>query len=259
VRADNCCPPEHLYGHPKRLHWIVSHLRHGDTIVEFGCGTGYRISLPLAKMGYSVFGIDSDEKSIRIGQDIFRQEGFDPGILKIGDLSVLDIVPDVIIASEVLEHMVDEQCFNALRVIRSKLKPGGRLLVTVPNGSGWFEKESFLWFKTALGVFLQKVRIHRIFGMLKYYVFRCHVAVDPHLSTLDSSPHLQRFTYDTIKNLLLGQGFRITDMTGSVLFAGPFSNMMFTGMIPVMKLNCALGRRLPRLASGFYIGCRSQG
>ena len=82
---------------------------------------------------------------------------------------------------------------------------------------------------------------------------------DPYLSTLDSSPHVQRFTYDTIQDLLLGQGFEITDRTGSVLFAGPVSNMLFTGMVPVMKLNCALGQRLPRFASGFFMGCRSPG
>ncbi len=256
MRTDNCYPPENIYGHTKRLHWIVSHLKQGDIIVEFGCGTGYRISLPLAKMGYSVFGIDSDEESIRIGQEIFRREGRDPEILKVRNLSALDIVPDVVIASEVLEHMVYEQSVDTLRIIRDKLKPGGQLLVTVPNGCGWFEQESFLWFKTDLGAFLQRKQIYRIFEMLKYYLFRCRVIVDPYLSTLDSSPHVQRFTYDAIRHLLLDQGFEITDMTGSVLFAGPFTNMMFTGIIPIMKMNCSLGRRLPRIASGFYIGCR---
>jgi hypothetical protein len=55
---------------------------------------------------------------------------------------------------------------------------------------------------------------------------------------------------------LVGQGFEVINITGSVLFAGPFSNMLFTGVTSIMRLNCALGRLFPRIASGFYIACR---
>jgi len=137
---------ENIYGHRKRLEWIISHLDRSNTVVELGCGTGYMISLQLAQLGYRVIGVDLDEPSIRYGREQFRQAGQDPSCLRAGDLADIDVTADVIVASEVLEHLHDEELGPTLRTIRAKLKPGGRLLVTVPNGYGWFELESRLWF-----------------------------------------------------------------------------------------------------------------
>lgn len=246
---------ENIYGHLNRLYWISSYLDKSDLIVEFGCGTGFMISLQLAKKGYIVFGVDSDRKSISYGKEICRKEGLNPDTLHYGDISELDVVPDVIIASEVLEHLDSDNLKQVLGVLRSKLKPGGLLLVTVPNGYGWFELESFLWNQLLVGRLLEALRITTIIGNVKQSVCGKYVEA-AYPSTLSASPHIQRFTFDGIRNRLSEHGFRIIDAKGSVLFCGIFSNMLFTGIEPVMKVNIWLGNKFPRIASAFYIACR---
>ncbi len=64
---------ENVYGNAKRLKWMLTYIRQDLNIVELGCGTGYMICLPLAKMGYSIQGLDLDEKSIAYGKKFSRK------------------------------------------------------------------------------------------------------------------------------------------------------------------------------------------
>jgi 2-polyprenyl-3-methyl-5-hydroxy-6-metoxy-1,4-benzoquinol methylase len=246
---------ENIYGHFKRLQWIISHITEANTIVELGCGTGSMISLPLTEMGYSVYGLDTDKNSIAFGQQLFQKEGFDPENLKLMDLSELHLAPDVIIASEVLEHMHGNDLVKTLSIMREKLKPEGLLLVTVPNGYGWFEMESFVWFETGIGQLLERLRIVSSIWQLKCLILGKDIQ-SLYPSTLCNSSHRQRFTYHSIIKLLEDNGFEVIESKGSVLFAGPFSNLFFTGIRTVTKINCALGYWFPQFASGFYISCR---
>lgn len=246
---------ENIYGHKKRLKWIISHIHKYESIVEVGCGTGYMISLRLAQEGFNILGVDIDERSIDFGQSLFEQEGFDMNILKSIDISELDIVADVIIASEVLEHIPDEHIADFMDKVANRLRPGGKFLVTVPNGYGWFELESFLWFKCKTGSILQYLQVTRVISIIKRFLLGLDIEA-PYPSTLSDSPHVQHFTYASIKALLRRHGFEVIDSTGSVLFAGPFSNLLFTGIKPIMMLNCILGKAFPRIAAGFYIACR---
>jgi len=246
---------ENMYGHSKRLKWIISQLKESDSIVEFGCGTGYMITRPLSVMGYSATGIDLDSASIEYGREIFQLEGLDSDRLLNCDLSDLDLLPDVIIASEVLEHIPDEQLSDILQIIRSKTNPEGSLLVTVPNGYGWFELESFLWFKTGVGFLLSTLGVVRVLNLFKQTLLDRDIEPSYPASVADS-PHVQRFTFQSIQALLKREGFEIVSIKGSVLFAGPFSNLFFTGIKPIMNLNCRLGDLFPKISAGFYCHCR---
>jgi SAM-dependent methyltransferase len=243
---------ENIYGHANRLDWIKSHLHKSDTILEFGCGTGYMITFPLARMGYLVSGIDSDKKSLSYGRELLARQGLDPDTLKLLDLTEINVMQDIIIASEVLEHITDDALDNVLTIISAKLKPGGKLLVTVPNGYGWFELESFAWNKLFIGQCLERSKIVAVIDRLKRLLFGKDIE-PPHPSTLSSSPHVQRFTLRSIQNKLKEHGFDILDVKGSVLFCGQFSNLLFTGIKPIMKLNIWLGSKMTRFASAFYI------
>ena len=48
-------------------------------------------------------------------------------------------------------------------------------------------------------------------------------------------------------------GFEVTEARGAILFCGPFTDLAFSGLPRVMTANKRLGRRLPRVASDFYI------
>lgn len=249
-------PPENIYGHTKRVRWILEQVRPGATLIELGCGTGYMITRPLLRLGYDAYGVDLDRRSVEYGQGVLRDEGLDPERLRPVDLADLDVQADAVIASEILEHVPDRHLPALFEAIRARLKPDGQLLVTVPNGRGWFELESFLWFKAGIGTLLRRLGIVRLIVVLKRRVFGAETDY-PHPSTLADSPHVRFFTFASIQRLLREQGFEITAATGSVLFAGPFSNLKFTGIGPVMNVNARLGRRLPSLAAGFYVACRS--
>jgi SAM-dependent methyltransferase len=246
---------ENIYGHLKRLKWIISHLNKEDTIVELGCGTGRMITLPLSKLGFQIIGIDPDEKSISFGQALFRNEGIDPQILKAVDMTALKMVPDVVIASEVIEHLPERDLPVVVKTIRRVLKPGGKLLVTVPNGYGWFEMEKWLWFKCGIGGALERTRGDMICRKIKHRFLDAEPE-DYTPSSLSNSPHVHRFTFRSIQQLLLRYGFEVIDKVGSVLIAGPFSNLLFTGLRPIMNWNNIMGGKLPRLAAGFFIGSR---
>lgn len=246
---------ENIYGHRKRLQWIISHLKKRDTIVELGCGTGTMITLPLLKLGFQITGVDPDEKSISFGQALFRNEGVDPQMLKMGDITELKVDPNVLIASEVIEHLSGRDLPVVMNAIRRVLKPGGKLLITVPNGYGWFELEKWLWFNCGLGRALERTRVDILYREIK----RHFLGVEPENltpSTLSNSQHIQRFTFQSIQHLLDGYGFDVIDKDGSVLVAGPFSNLFFTGLKHIMNWNNIMGSKLPKYAAGFFIGCR---
>jgi hypothetical protein len=200
--------------------------------------------------------LDLDEKSIAYGKKIFHEEGLDNSLLSQQDISSLETAADVIIASEVFEHMKSDEIKQTLGAIQKKLLIDGRLLVTVPNGYGWFELESFLWKKLRIGQFLEWVGFVELIYQVKKFFLATKIEHPPHPSTLSDSPHIQHFTTTSIQNILKDSGFMIIDVTGSVLFAGPFTNLLFHGVDAFLKLNCFLGNLFPSLASGYFIACK---
>jgi SAM-dependent methyltransferase len=249
--------PENVYGSRKRLEWVLRHTTRADEILEVGCGTGYMLCRPLAKLGYRVRGIDLDSRSIAYGRELLQAEGLDPGILTVCPLSAVPATPNVIIVSEVLEHLHDEELRPFLAEIKARLRPQGTLLVTVPNGYGWFEIEDFLWRRLRIGEFLFRSGFCHLVESTKARRLGPE-AVDPgQPSTLANSPHVQRFTLSSITRLLRSAGFEITDSRGSVACSGPFSNLFFAGFQGLLEANAHWGDRLGRLASGYFVAGRA--
>jgi SAM-dependent methyltransferase len=61
-------PQENIYAHRQRLFWLREQLSKTDRALEFGCGTGRMIALPLRAWGYDVIGVDLDPVSIEHGR-----------------------------------------------------------------------------------------------------------------------------------------------------------------------------------------------
>jgi SAM-dependent methyltransferase len=251
MNVEKIAPKETMYGSLTRLNWLKNFLTKDHVIIDLGCGTGSMITIPLIMEGFNVLGVDLDQASIDYGQKILEQMGADTSRLVCQDLATLDVQPDVIILSEVLEHLSNEQIDDLIILMMNKLKPGGHLLVTVPNGYGCFELESFLWYRAKFGWLLEKLYIVEATLILKNKL--CGDTVEKHPSSLDSSPHIQRFTYRSLPRLLEKFGFATKAKRGGSFFSGPFSNLFFTGIKPVMKANMMLGRLLPYAASDFYL------
>lgn len=164
----------------------------------------------------------------------------------------------MVVASEVLEHLQDGELGPFLAGLRGRLKPRGVLLVTVPNGYGWFEMEQFLWYRLGIGWLLFHGRVCHLIESMKLR----HLgpdSVDPgEPSTLAASPHVQRFTLPSIRRLLEKAGFDVEDARGSVAFSGPFCNLLFAGVGAFLRRNARWGDRTGRFAAGFFLACRAR-
>jgi SAM-dependent methyltransferase len=249
-------PRENIYGHVKRLNWIRARLRETDRTIEFGCGTGYMLTLPLRSWGYDVRGVDLDEASIARGRVILTEAGQPQDALQAIDLRDVEGRLDALIASEVLEHLSDATLAEALALIHERLRPGGLLLVTVPNGYGWFELEALLWERTVLGRLFRLGPVRGSIYRLRRRLVGAHYMDAAHPSTVADSPHVRRFTLRSLRETLESAGFAVQDVTGSVMFCGPFTHGLLTGVEPFMRWNACLGSRFPTLAAGFYVAAR---
>ena len=95
-------------------------------ILEVGCGTGSNISL-LQRFG-TVEAIEPDDgaRALATARTGVTIQG---GLLPDG-VTLEDGAYDMIVLLDVLEHIPDD--IGALTALKSKLKPGGKLLLTVP-------------------------------------------------------------------------------------------------------------------------------
>lgn len=102
------------------------HLPPDADIFEAGCGTGGNLEM-LARHG-RLYGAELD--------DTARQYAIQRGIGTIEPGRLPDQIPfaprqfDLVVLTDVLEHIDDDS--GSLRALYARLKPGGRLLITVP-------------------------------------------------------------------------------------------------------------------------------
>ncbi len=98
----------------------------GAAILEIGCGTGHNFPVLKAFGQVDALEIDAPARAIaseRLGQPV--------GDAPLPDLAgVPDAHYDLIALLDVLEHISDDRA--ALDGIKAKLKPGGRILLTIP-------------------------------------------------------------------------------------------------------------------------------
>lgn len=105
-------------------------------ILDIGCGSGELVEL-MSQAGYRrVSGVDLSEEQVAIA----RGRGIS-GVAQadlFNHLDSLDEPLDAIVAVDVLEHLEKAEIVRALRLICATLRPGGRVIVRVPNAQSPF-------------------------------------------------------------------------------------------------------------------------
>lgn len=102
------------------------------TLLDVGCSHG-AFDFELARRGYSVIGIDTNQESIEVGSKI--KEALGAGHVAFYRMDILDNcfdakTFDVILMYETLEHIKEDA--RVLRELHRILKDGGTLLLSVP-------------------------------------------------------------------------------------------------------------------------------
>jgi 2-polyprenyl-3-methyl-5-hydroxy-6-metoxy-1,4-benzoquinol methylase len=162
-------------------------------IVDVGCGDGLATSVAASvSPGHRFVGVDWSADAVRQasarGLALVRASVEDAG------LPVATGAADVVIMSEVIEHLVDTD--SVLDEVRRILKPGGSLLLSTPNLAAWFNRGLL-----AVGVqpVFSEVSLRGVFGRPGTQV----------------AGHLHMFTKRALTGLLTARGFTSISVGGA--------------------------------------------
>jgi SAM-dependent methyltransferase len=162
-------------------------------VLDVGCGDGAAAAVAARRNpGHRLAGLDWSASALaqarRSGIPLIRA-GLDPPGLPVADGSA-----DVVIMSELIEHLVDTDA--ALDEARRVLRPGGSLLLSTPNLAAWYNRGLL-----ALGVqpVFSEVSLRGVYGRPGSQV----------------AGHLHMFTRRALVQLLEARGFAVLRVTGA--------------------------------------------
>lgn len=197
---------------PYRGHWLVQQAvldrtKPGDHVLDAGTSTGY-LARQLVAAGRRVDGAELDPVAARAAGQVCDS-------VWVGDLARLDPAElprdyDVILFADTLEHLPDPPA--VLRRLRTRLAPGGQLVVSLPNIANW------------------AIRLSLLAGRFRY----------TERGILDRT-HLRFYTKRTAVDMIEQAGFRVTSVAGSIpvpLVKTPFL--------------CRLAHRIGNLRPSFF-------
>jgi methionine biosynthesis protein MetW len=165
--------------HPQLRELIFEGVSPATRCLDVGCGTGSSYAPELARRAGTYAGVDVSAHAVEIA----RARGLDARVVDdAAELPFEDGSFDLVVCVEVLEHLFAPH--GAAAEIRRVLRPGGRLVASVPNAAYW------------------RLRANLLFG-------RWNPTGDE-LSTEKPwrDPHLRFFTIATLERMLREAGFR---------------------------------------------------
>lgn len=148
--------------HPKHSltnyhQFFIDRIKDGQKVLDVGCGNG-SVTISLAKKlsKSSIVGIDINKKNIEFAKQMKKKNKLKNLKFIYGDINdQSEIVSDVIILSNVLEHIADRTLFleNVLKLSGAKT-----FLIRVPN----FKRDWQIAFRKELGIYYFSDNDHKI-------------------------------------------------------------------------------------------------
>jgi len=204
----------------KLLQAIVERGPRSGSLLDVGCAHGWFLEAA-KKGGFKVLGIEPDSSvySATSQRGLPVRQGFFPDVLSINEKF------DVIVFNDVFEHIPDVKA--VLAGCREHLKPGGMLVLNLPNSSGMFYKFARLLCRFGVRSFFERLWQKGL-----------------------PSPHLHYFSSKNLKILLRANGFEVAEagQLSTVRLKGLFTRVSYTGdqSLPMRLFVClAVALALP--------------
>lgn len=189
-------------------------------VLDVGCGTGSITLLANEGKSNEIVGVEPDADRASVA----RERGIDVREVMFDEDLVAELGKfDVITSSDVLEHVLDPG--DMLRLFAKALKPGGRVIVSVPNVAHW------------------SVRLSLLFGRFDYQA-----------SGIMDATHVRWFTTKSLVQLFERSGFKVSYVGHT---AGTWMGQYESGLFKLMprRVTSAVVKRSVRLFPGF-LGCQ---
>lgn len=185
--------PDRAYRQAEMLAEVLRTVTAPARVLDVGCGDGFATEVARSRnAGHHFAGLDWSAASLAQargrGLAVLRA-GLDGEVLPVASGSV-----DVVVMSEVIEHLVDTDA--AIEEAHRVLRPGGSLLLSTPNLAAWYNRVLL-----AAGVqpVFSEVSLRRVFGRPGRQV----------------AGHLHLFTRRALVEFLAAAGFQCAAVRGA--------------------------------------------
>lgn len=174
----------HTYLKPS-VDYFLRQIPPGSAVLDLGCGNGSFLSL-FQQRGWHLYGVDFSPTGIEFAKKTYPEIDFTLANAELpgGDLLKRVGPMDLIISTEVIEHLYDPKAF--LRNAYCLLKPGGILVLTTPYH-----------------------------GYLKNLLLAAAGKLDQHFTVMWDHGHIKFWSRKTLEEALAEAGFRDVAMRGA--------------------------------------------
>ena len=179
------------------------------TILNVGCGRGfYEYAITQILPDARITGIDINNSYLNMAKELGKNNKITFIKASVYNLPFADSSFDTIIASEILEHLNDDEL--ALREIKRVLKKDGKLFITVPN-------KDYPFFWDPLNYFLEKL-------------FHTHVPSNIWWLAGIWADHARLYDENDLINKVKKTGFKIKGLIRSTHYCFPFAHFLLYGI-----------------------------
>ncbi len=253
-------PRENVFGHTKKARLMLTALarlrdqrQRGLDVLDVGCGNGMALTRFFRAPGDRVLGVDTHEPSIEYARTHFGGPGLEFRSRAVEELVAEERRFDAVVFADVLEHL-DEPA-SALATGAQLLREGGRVLLTVPNGFGPFEIESWLSRRPVLGP-ASLWAVDHLVAVLNRFVFKdawTRVVTPSEVPYNAQCGHVRFFTRGALLRAAASAGLRAEHERGLSWLSGPYTNYLFAPSRAFCAFNDGIADRLPFwLVSGWF-------